>query len=184
MVTHSLNLVRTMCDEAAWFDHGKLMTIGTGGEVVQAYISQVDEAEAERLEVADDRARLAAEADLAVSQFPVGSNDRLVRLGEVLLLGADGEPTVLATAGESLTIRLHYRCASPAERPLFSFAVLDEQGRAGRQPDHAAQSPRREDLRRGRHHRLHDRAARSHRRGVPDHDRCARQPGHEGLRQA
>jgi lipopolysaccharide transport system ATP-binding protein len=128
MVTHSLNLVRTMCDQAAWFDHGKLKTIGPGGEVVQAYISQVDEAEAVRLEVADDRARLAVEAEQAVTQDAVAASERLVRLGEITLLDGDGEPTHLPAAGEPLTVRLAYRCVSPAERPLFSFAVLDEQG--------------------------------------------------------
>ena len=55
MVTHSLNLVRTMCDHAAWFDHGHLMVTGTGNEVVQAYVNQVDDAEALRLEEADER---------------------------------------------------------------------------------------------------------------------------------
>jgi ABC-type polysaccharide/polyol phosphate transport system ATPase subunit len=128
MVTHSLNLVRTMCDQAAWFDHGKLKTIGPGGEVVQAYINQVDAAEAVRLEVADDRARLASDAQIAVSQLPVDASDRLVRLGDLTLLGPNGEPTHLPTSGESLTVRLAYRCVSPAERPLFSFAILDEQG--------------------------------------------------------
>ena len=129
MVTHSLNLVRTMCDRAAWFDHGKLMVTGTGNEVVQAYVNQVDEAEVERLEAADDRARLAAEANVSVSQSPVRSPaERLVQLDGVELLDSDGVQTFLPNAGKPLTIRLRYTCASPAERPLFSFAIMNEQG--------------------------------------------------------
>jgi len=105
------------------------MVTGTGNEVVQAYINQVDEAEVERLEAADDRARLAAEANVAVSQSPVRSAaERLVQLDGVELLGPDGVPTLLPHAGDPLTIRLRYTCASPAERPLFSFAIMNEQG--------------------------------------------------------
>ena len=185
MVTHSLNLVRTMCDKAAWFDHGKLMVTGTGNEVVQAYINQVDEAEVERLEAADDRARLAAEANVAVSQSPVRSAaERLVQLDGIELLGPDGVPTLLPHAGRPLTIRLRYTCASPAERPLFSFAIMNEQGVLVANPEHAAHPRHREALRRDGHGRLHDRPALAAAGGVPHHHRGPRQPRDQGVRQA
>ena len=95
---------------------------------MQAYVNQVDEAEVERLEAADDRARLAAEANVAVSQSPVRSAEQLVHLEGVELLDVDGAQTFLPNAGQPLTIRLRYACASPAERPLFSFAIMNEQG--------------------------------------------------------
>ena len=128
MVTHSLNLVQAMCDQAAWMDHGKLRAQGTGAEVVRQYLEQVNTDEAVR--VADDeRVRLAAEAEQLVSQRPAGAPaERQVRIEEVEVLGADGQPTTVVTGLEPVTFRIHYRCRRPTERPLFSFSVESEHG--------------------------------------------------------
>jgi lipopolysaccharide transport system ATP-binding protein len=128
MVTHSLDLVRSMCDRAAWMDHGHLRAQGTGVEVVRQYLEQVNADEAAR--VADDeRVRLAAEAEAVVSQRPVDAPaKRRVRLDSVEVLDADGRPATVVTSLEPVTFRIHYRCQEPTEWPLFSFAVESEHG--------------------------------------------------------
>ena len=40
VVTHGLDTVETMCDGAAWLDHGVLQLVGTGPEVAGAYMGQ------------------------------------------------------------------------------------------------------------------------------------------------
>ena len=42
VVTHGLGTVETMCDGAAWLDHGVLQLTGTGPEVAAAYMDQVN----------------------------------------------------------------------------------------------------------------------------------------------
>ena len=37
MVSHNAALIETMCQTAAWLDHGQLRTMGTPGEVLSAY---------------------------------------------------------------------------------------------------------------------------------------------------
>lgn len=131
MVSHSLPIVQSMCDRAAWFDHGHLMLEGTGVEVVQEYLSKVDLAEAERLEAA-------AESD--PSRPPGSVSDRPILLGDIVVLGPDGEPTHLVTTGTPMTVRVHYRCQQPIESPLFSFTVETGSGilaaHPGMQPTH------------------------------------------------
>jgi len=37
LVSHSMDLIETMCRRAAWLDHGQIKAIGSAGEVIQAY---------------------------------------------------------------------------------------------------------------------------------------------------
>ena len=37
MVSHGLAIIETMCDRAAWVDHGKLKKVGNPSEVIAAY---------------------------------------------------------------------------------------------------------------------------------------------------
>ena len=53
VVSHSLGLMQTLCDQVAWLDHGQLLAEGPAPEVVRSYIEQVNEAEIERIEAAD-----------------------------------------------------------------------------------------------------------------------------------
>jgi lipopolysaccharide transport system ATP-binding protein len=127
MVTHSLNLVQAMCDQAAWLDHGNLKAIGTGDEVVHEYLAQVNDAEAERL--ADDRVRIAQEVQESLLHEPVAApSERPVVLEGIEVLDPDGQPVSLVTPFSPLTVRFHYQCRRPLERPLFSFSMVNEHG--------------------------------------------------------
>ncbi|MCU0309401.1 MAG: ABC transporter ATP-binding protein [Acidimicrobiales bacterium] len=128
MVTHSLPLVQAMCDHAAWLDHGNLMAMGTGAEVVHQYLDQVNEAEADRF-AEDERVRLAEEAaELAKHRPPSSPAERPVIIERAELLDAAGRPVSLVTPLQPLTVRTHYTCRAPVERPLFSFSIHNEHG--------------------------------------------------------
>ena len=118
MVTHSLNLVQTMCDNAAWLDHGELRAIGAAPDVVHQYLDEVNVVEAERIGGGTEGA---AEAE-------VRSAHDLISIDEVEFLGRDGLPTKVATPLEPLTVRMHWTAREPIELPLFSFAVESEAG--------------------------------------------------------
>lgn len=120
MVTHSLNLVQTICDRAAWLDHGKLMAVGPAAEVVHQYLTQVNETESERLE--DDR-----RADTTGGGRPHALRSRL-SFERFEFLDASGHAASTALPLEPLTVRLHFRCEQPIDAPLFSFAVETEHG--------------------------------------------------------
>jgi lipopolysaccharide transport system ATP-binding protein len=60
VVTHGLNTVESMCDGAAWLDHGVLQLTGTGPEVAAAYMDKVNAAERAERDAADEAAAEAA----------------------------------------------------------------------------------------------------------------------------
>jgi ABC-type polysaccharide/polyol phosphate transport system ATPase subunit len=124
MVTHSLNLVQQMCDNAAWLDHGELKALGAAPDVVHHYLDQVNVVEAERIgshEVVGgaDGASIDVEADAAHG---------LIKLLKVEFLDDDGKPTMVAAPRQPLTLRIHWASTVPVEEPLFSFAVENEAG--------------------------------------------------------
>jgi lipopolysaccharide transport system ATP-binding protein len=122
MVTHSLNLVQSMCDNAAWLDHGELCALGTAPDVVHQYLDKVNVVEAERIDAGVASAAVKSvdgEADAAHG---------LIAIEHVEFLGADGLPTNVASPMEPLTVRMHWRSPRPLEMPLFSFAVESEAG--------------------------------------------------------
>lgn len=124
MVTHSLNLVQQMCDNAAWLDHGEMKALGAAPDVVHHYLDQVNVVEAERIgsheaDTAVDRASIDAEADSA---------HRLLKLPKVEFLDRHGHPTMVAVPKQPLTIRIHWTSTVPVEEPLFSFAIENEAG--------------------------------------------------------
>jgi homopolymeric O-antigen transport system ATP-binding protein len=118
LVTHSLNLVQSMCDNAAWLDHGELRAVGSSPDVVHEYLDEVNVVEAKRLETDG------AGSDEAETR----SAHDLLTIEDVEILDAHGRSTVVATPREPLTIRLHWRAKAPLTEPLFSFAVESEAG--------------------------------------------------------
>jgi lipopolysaccharide transport system ATP-binding protein len=141
LVSHSLAMVQTICDRAAWFDHGQLQYVGEAGDVVHHYLDRVNVAEAERIEV-----KAKAEAALHVGEPGYATSDEVVAARKpitiegVEFLGKDGNPTSVAFTKDPLTIRVHFKCRKPLEAPLFSMAVENEANvyvaNPGMQPTH------------------------------------------------
>ena len=128
LVTHSLQIVRQMCDRAAWLDHGQLLALGPAVDVVHEYIDKVNLDESHRLE-SEERLRLAAEADAIDSQRAKGSHaERPIVLRDVEVLDRDDRPSRLFRLGDPLTIRFHYTARKPVERPIFSFSIETQSG--------------------------------------------------------
>ena len=94
-VSHSLPLVQTLCDRAAWIEKGVLRAEGSALEVVDEYIATVNKAERVRL---DSEGHGRADGDLERR----GGGEATVTA--VTFIGSDGEPTLAATAGERLTV--------------------------------------------------------------------------------
>lgn len=137
-VSHSLGLVRGMCDRAAWLEHGVMRAEGVAGDVVNAYLAEVNESEAARLAEADAQAAAVAASvrrivDAGTDEDAERSGDGLpepsgrpVTLGEVEFLDADGNPVAAVRTHDPVTVRMHYRVHEPIPHPHFSFAFENE----------------------------------------------------------
>jgi lipopolysaccharide transport system ATP-binding protein len=118
-VSHSLPLVQTLCDRAAWIEKGVLRAEGSALEVVDEYIATVNKAERVRL---DSEGHGRADGDLERR----GGGE--VTVTAVTFIGSDGEPTLAAISGERLTLRIAYQASAPIDDVVFGLAFHTESG--------------------------------------------------------
>ena len=113
IVSHASESMRTMCDQAAWINEGRLEATGPAADVVDRY---VDHFHHDREEVAG--------ATGATTRWGSGE----ARLESVTLLGPDGNPTGLVHTGDSITLRLSWQCDRPVAKPVFGLALETLEG--------------------------------------------------------
>jgi ABC-2 type transport system ATP-binding protein len=91
VVSHGMETVRNICDQAAWFDHGKLREIGPAATVVDAYLASVRE---------DRRAREAA------SHSPVGVPGGVWGIGGARLVDPRGQAITVVPVGSPIRVEV------------------------------------------------------------------------------
>ncbi len=122
VVTHGMGTVETMCDGAAWLDHGHLMLKGDAGEVASAYLERVNEREMERrVEVASR-----AEAENAAEDDREAWFGEDIQIREVFFTDASGERVDWTTTGSELSLNIAYRAHRPVEEPVFGYQIHSE----------------------------------------------------------
>jgi len=120
LVTHSLGLIRDLCDEAAWLDHGRIRKLGAAREVADDYIADVN-----------DREVHAAQPPPAVgsTSAPVGRlGSGEVRITSLEFLDGDGTTSPVLLTGAPCTIRMHFTAHEPVGRAVFGIGFLHESG--------------------------------------------------------
>ena len=106
LVSHALGSMRSMCDEVAWLDHGKLLAVGKPSDVVDEYQGATHE----------DRA-VDPESGTG-SRW--GSGELVVSRVELV---HDGSATSHVPTGAETCIRMHYQASSPVEEPVLGIAL-------------------------------------------------------------
>ena len=135
VVTHGMGTVQTMCDRAAWLDHGVLQMEGPAPLVSQSYLQSVNAAEAERLE--EEEAAVDATATNGAQSSKKrkaivdlgehwGSGD--VRITDVEFLDEDGASAEVVASGHPMKIRISYSASKPVEEPNFGIGIHHEGG--------------------------------------------------------
>jgi ABC-type polysaccharide/polyol phosphate transport system ATPase subunit len=124
VVSHSLDLIESLCDEAIWLEEGKLVESGFPRRVIDAYLTRVAEKEGKALgaEIARERAEKAAEA----KESRWGSRE--IEIVQVRLLDASGREKNVFRAGEPLAIELSIRVRVLQEDFVFGVGIFNIDG--------------------------------------------------------
>jgi lipopolysaccharide transport system ATP-binding protein len=120
LVTHSLGLIREMCDQAMWLDHGQIRKLGPATEVADSYIADVNERELQTKPVS------AHEEPEANKPKRLGSGE--VRITALEFLDGDGNPSQVLLGGAPCTMRMHYVAHEPVNHVAFSIGFLHDSG--------------------------------------------------------
>jgi lipopolysaccharide transport system ATP-binding protein len=120
-VSHGLETVRTLCDKAVWLEKGEMRGFGPAGEVIDAYLADVNRREQEQL--AREAGGQAAGAESAHRR-----GTREVEIVRVELLDAAGREQLVCRTGAPLTIRMHYVAHRRIDNPVFGLGIFHESG--------------------------------------------------------
>jgi len=149
-VSHSLDMVRSLCDRTIWLDGGTLREDGITDVVVGQYLQEVHQ----RQEAAAVARREAARAALArasekaaratggavplsgdedvvrdpLTQHPSRWGSREAEIIGVRLLDGDGRERLLLSTGEPMVVVMQYRASRPIEHPMFGLAIHRDDG--------------------------------------------------------
>jgi ABC-2 type transport system ATP-binding protein/lipopolysaccharide transport system ATP-binding protein len=130
VVTHGMSTVQTMCDRAAWLDHGRLVEEGLAPEVATKYLKRVnDKEQADRLAAAERSVGGGAGPGESPGSKLPGVVDRDVARAEgidlvdVRFVGSDGERVVAASGKGSFAIEIEFEAHDLIEHPVFGVAI-------------------------------------------------------------
>jgi len=119
IVSHALEELRTLCDEAIWLEHGKSMKAGAAGEVIDAYLDAVN---------VDENAAVEERAENQEKKFGNRWGSYEAEITKVEFLAGDGNKKRLFKNGEPLIARIHYKAHQKIEKPVFGLAIHRSDG--------------------------------------------------------
>ncbi|HIY66899.1 MAG TPA: ABC transporter ATP-binding protein [Candidatus Agrococcus pullicola] len=107
LVSHSVGLMKTFCDQVAWLDHGKLMRVGEAEDIIPEF-----------------QASFASRQERAVAPRTVGLGG--ATFDGVEVLNSLGETVDIVSPEEPVRIRLRYTARERIERPVFTLSMANE----------------------------------------------------------
>lgn len=114
-VSHNLDVVKSLCDRAVWFDHGRIMADDASSVVVDQYIGRDVNAEEERL----------------AGGAPIGEQrwgNRKIEITHVRIQGVSGQEQAIFSTGDTLILEMEYCAHSPTAAPTFGMAIHRQDG--------------------------------------------------------
>lgn len=133
-VSHALEVVRTLCEQAIWLDGGNARLVGAASEVIDAYLEDVNRRERERIERlrSEQEGGEQGEADQTQAEDEQASLQRFgsreVEIVHVELLDEAGNQRSVFRTHEPVIVRLHYRAHKAVEWPVFGIALHHQNG--------------------------------------------------------
>ncbi len=141
LVTHSLDLIERLCDEAIWLDQGLVKAQGDPRRVVDAYRLDVVRVEDQQF-VATKRPSLTVTDDTPEDDTPEDDvehetedeagpgrwGSREVEILDVQVLGRDGQIQKIFETGDQMEIRLRVRPSYPITDFAFGIGIFNAEG--------------------------------------------------------
>ena len=111
IVSHNINLVRTLCTHILWIDKGVPQVYGLVDEIAAEYVAHAYQQKGQSISAPFKRAG-SGEIEITGTQF----------------LNRSGEPQEVFTTGEPMTIEICYVAHKPIENPEFGLAIFRQDG--------------------------------------------------------
>jgi len=112
-VSHSLETVRKLCDQAIWLEEGEIKSRGSPDKVIYDYLDDLRRKEGVALDEKHRHLRYELEEQQLENRWGSGE----VQIYDVQLLDGDGEEQHVYQTGDAMRIRLYYEVKEPVVAP-------------------------------------------------------------------
>jgi ABC-type methionine transport system ATPase subunit len=112
IVSHEMDLLRSLADEVWWLDSGALVQRGDPGAVLDAYRRRI----AEKL-------RIWGETQSSPLRLSQRRGDGRAELASLVTFGASGQPTMVWKSGEFVTVRVTARYRESVDDPVIGIMI-------------------------------------------------------------
>ena len=112
IVSHNINMIRTLCSHLVWLEKGKVVAAGPTDEIAPQYIEFSYAREGRQLKIVDFERR----------------GDQTIELTAVRLLDSTGNAQQVFQTGDALTIEMAYFAHRPVPNPEFGLAIHRQDG--------------------------------------------------------
>jgi ABC-type polysaccharide/polyol phosphate transport system ATPase subunit len=129
LVTHSMSMVKELCDSAMWLKKGEVMKIGDPRMVCGAYLMDVESKEekdlqAEYQKIAEDMA--SGRQNETVQQSRWGGGE--IQITKVQLLDEHDQEKHVFTTGDRMQIKMYVRIRKTVEDFVFGIGIFNTEG--------------------------------------------------------
>lgn len=124
LVSHAMEIIGQLCDEALWLHKGRVMAHGKAGDVVNQYVRDVETRR--RTPASYPTAHTHTGVELRLHENRIGSLE--LEITTVTVAGADGHPTSEVEVGDSLRIEVSYRAKAPIPSPILQVRICRNDG--------------------------------------------------------
>ncbi|MBC8248375.1 MAG: ABC transporter ATP-binding protein [Anaerolineales bacterium] len=112
-VSHALETVRKLCDQALWLEEGNIKSRGNPDKVIYDYLDDLRRKEGVALDEKHRHLRYELEEQQLENRWGSGE----VEICDVELLDGDGEEKHVYQTGDTMIIRLYYEVKEPVAAP-------------------------------------------------------------------
>ncbi len=118
-VSHTLETVRQLCDQAIWLEQGDIKSVGSPDKVIYDYLDDLRRKEG----VALDEKHRHLRYDLEEQQLENRWGSGEVEIYDVQLLDGDGEEKHVYQIGNTMTVVLYYEVKEPVADLTFGVGI-------------------------------------------------------------
>jgi ABC-type multidrug transport system ATPase subunit len=117
LVSHSMGTIETMCQRAAWLDHGQLLSIGNAKMVVDHYLGRISEEENKQLIEESHREDYRAEREA-----------KPIQIRQVKILNKHNDEQLVFHTGETMAVQIEYFANEPIDSLEVGIAIHRQDG--------------------------------------------------------
>jgi lipopolysaccharide transport system ATP-binding protein len=117
LVSHSMSLIETICQRAAWLHRGQIVSFGNAKVVVDRYLGRVSEEENKHLIEESHR-----------GDFPTIKENKTVEIRQVRILNNQNHEQQIFHTGESMIVQIEYLAHEPIDSLEVGIAIHRQDG--------------------------------------------------------